>query len=454
MRNFFKIILCGCAAILFTSACRSDNAEPVKYKAPVVEFTMPSDSISATVGEAVEFSARVVSGDKVSVGWYIDGDIVASSQTFSYVFEKAGEYDVRFEARNGAGSSFHDYHVQVADRLAIHLSVGDSTVVRRVQLEYLLVAAIVDYGSEVTHEWSVDGVVCGDDAFFGSFRLDEARDYAVHYRGSNMLGSFEQDFTVAVSERPLEVSFSIADEIIAMFSGKTLGINANVLYGGTGATHKWYLDNVLVCETASFTHSFTEVGSFALRYECSNAKGETVTRSWTVNVTSSGVVFDDFEADEIGSWFNLRENQPGIELVDNPDKSGINTSAKCLRDRVSGSGSTSGYFTLKASVMLSAASFDVSEYSGIRFLVHLGQNSYYPRIDYNGTKYPSVTKPKFQNQWERLEYKLPDGATFSNTKNIVFRMLYNEAGSNISGGSYDTPTNSRTVYIDDIEFFK
>jgi hypothetical protein len=195
-------------------------------------------------------------------------------------------------------------------------------------------------------------------------------------------------------------------------------------------------------------------GEFSLRYEAVNAKGETVKRSWRVTVTATGRLFDDFEAEAIGSWFNLKENQPGIELVENPVVGGLNTSKQCLRDQVSGSGSTSGYFTLKAPVMLSAAGFDVSEYSGIRFLVYLNNNEYYPRIDYGGTKYPSVTPPKFNGEWEILEYKLPEGQTFDNTKNITFRMMYNQSGSNISGGSTTAETNNRTVYIDDIEFFK
>ena len=140
--------------------------------------------------------------------------------------------------------------------------------------------------------------------------------------------------------------------------------------------------------------------------------------------------------------------------MENPHKGGINTSDKCLRDKVYGSGGTSGYFTLKAPKMLSDKGFDVSEFSGIRFLVYLGKNKYYPRVDYGGTKYPSITPPKFNGEWELLEYKLPEGTTFDNTKNIVFRMMLNEAGSNISGGNVDAEENNRTVYIDDIEFFK
>lgn len=439
-------ILCSCEF--------RNEPQPVQYKAPEVEFTMPSEVIDAKVGDPVPFSAKVVAGDKVSTGWYINDVLTSSSQSFKYVFEEAGRYTVRFEARNGAGVVSREYTVNVSDILSIALSTGDSTRVVRLQLEYLKIAAVVDYGKDVEHEWSVDGEVLCNEAFFGTFRLAEARVYNVHYRGSNASGSFSKDVEISVIERPLEIEFSNTDEIIAMLAGRTLSITATALFGGTGLQQTWYLDGEPAGTAAVFSHYFSAGGEYSLRYEAVNAKGETVTRNWKVNVTSTGRLFDDFEADAIGSWFNLGENQPGIELVENPHKSGINTSDKCLRDKVYGSGGTSGYFTLKAPKMLSDKGFDVSEFSGIRFLVYLGKNKYYPRVDFGGTKYPSITPPKFNGEWELLEYKLPEGATFDNTKNIVFRMMLNEAGSNISGGNVDAEENNRTVYIDDIEFFK
>ena len=439
-------ILCSCEF--------RNEPQPVQYKAPEVEFTMPSEVIDAKVGDPVPFSAKVVAGDKVSTGWYINDVLTSSSQSFKYVFEEAGRYTVRFEARNGAGVVSREYTVNVSDILSIALSTGDSTRVVRLQLEYLKIAAVVDYGKDVEHEWSVDGEVLCNEAFFGTFRLAEARVYNVHYRGSNASGSFSKDVEISVIERPLEIEFSNTDEIIAMLAGRTLSITATALFGGTGLQQTWYLDGEPAGTAAVFSHYFSAGGEYSLRYEAVNAKGETVTRNWKVNVTSTGRLFDDFEADAIGSWFNLGENQPGIELVENPHKDGINTSDKCLRDKVYGSGGTSGYFTLKAPKMLSDKGFDVSEFSGIRFLVYLGKNKYYPRVDYGGTKYPSITPPKFNGEWELLEYKLPEGTTFDNTKNIVFRMMLNEAGSSISGGNVDAEENNRTVYIDDIEFFK
>lgn len=48
--------------------------------------------------------------------------------------QRPGDYEVRFEARNGAGKVERSYAVKVADVLEMHLSVGDSTRIVRRQL--------------------------------------------------------------------------------------------------------------------------------------------------------------------------------------------------------------------------------------------------------------------------------------------------------------------------------
>ena len=181
-----------------------------------------------------------------------------------------------------------------------------------------------------------------------------------------------------------------------------------------------------------------------------NSKQETVDRTWTVTMVPSGALFEHFEDyDKLPAWWTLGQNTPGIELADNPKPEGINTSAKVLSDKVSGSGSTSGYFDLKLKE-IPVDKIDVTKYSGVRFKIYLGKNKYYPRVQYNDNRHQPVTKPQFKDEWEVLEYKF--GEKLDPTKTITFRLLLQENGNNITGS--DPATNNRTVYIDDIEFLE
>ena len=73
MNTITRISACitVCSALLMPLAC-TEEATPVKYKLPEVEFPMSSTSLSAEVGQTVTFRANVVSGDKVSVAWYVN----------------------------------------------------------------------------------------------------------------------------------------------------------------------------------------------------------------------------------------------------------------------------------------------------------------------------------------------------------------------------------------------
>lgn len=449
MKTILKAKAIALLGIVALWGCEED-VTPLRHTAPQVTFPVAETSLTAVVGDPVEFRADIESGDKLTCGWYVDGTLEASTAEMTYTFGAPGDYEVRFEARNGAGRVGKSYAVKVSDVLEMHLSVGDSTRIVRRQLDILKVMAIVDAGSDVVHEWKVDGEVKSDKAYFDTFDLPEAKVYTVAYTGTNAAGTFQKSFEVQATERPLEISFSNNDAVIACKDGAVVEIIATVKYGGTGVQHEWKVDDEVVSTDGVFSRVFDGAGPYTIAYHGVNSKQETVDRTWTVTMVPSGALFEHFEDyDKLPAWWTLGQNTPGIELADNPKPEGINTSAKVLSDKVSGSGSTSGYFDLKLKD-IPVDKIDVTKYSGIRFKIYLGKNKYYPRVEYAGTKHQSVTKPQFKDEWEVLEYKF--GVNLDPTKNITFRLLLQENGSNITGS--DPATNNRTVYIDDIEFLE
>ena len=449
MNTITRISACitVCSALLMPLAC-TEEATPVKYKLPEVEFPMSSTSLSAEVGQTVTFRANVVSGDKVSVAWYVNDVQESSAQIFDYVFEEPGFYSVRFEARNGAGSVGETYSVTVSDCLKVSLSVGDSTVIERIQKDVLRVAAIVDLGSDIEHSWYVNGVKECDQAFFNTFVLSDSQGYNVRYTATNPAGTYNQEFKVKILERPLHIEFNITDEVIKINQGSSCDFVATVVDGASGVIHSWFVNEVETADDATFSFIATMGGSYNIRYHAVNAKGEVFDRSWKIVVDVPGDCFDDFEG--ISSLKNIwgNGNAPGIQLADNPAKDDVNSSEKCMSDEVSGSGGTSGFFTLKFANL--ASSFDLASYKKLRFKVHFNGNKYYPRIDISGKKYTPVTGPVFNGGWEILEYDLP--VTLGSGTSITIRPLLKQDGSNISGK--DPVSNNRKMYFDDFELVK
>lgn len=445
-----RLIVKGIVIIAVMISGCTPEVKPLTNEGPSVEFPDSRENIQANVGETVEFVALIKAGDRLKYGWYVNDVLESSSAKLEYVFREPGEYTVRFEASNGSGSVSREYRVSVADILKISLSTADSTSIERLQNDYLRVMAIVESGSGVTHEWSVDGTVMSEEAYFGTFMLEEVKTYRVSYVGYNSVGRFEKSFDVLVQERPLELDFSVPQGMISSPEGETVTIEVQVVSGGTGLRHEWKVDGEPYSEEAVFSKAFYGEGPFSISYTGINAKNEIFTAEWTVEISLSGFMLDTFEGiSALSPWWRLGENKPGITLVDNPKPSGINTSAKVMSDYVYGTTSTSGYFTLETSKVLSESGIDVSQCNGMRFKIYLGKNRYYPRVDISGTKYAPVSEPQFKDEWEVLEYRFP--FNIDPTKIIQIRPLLQQNGSNIPSGDV-TETNTRTVYFDDIEF--
>lgn len=454
MKNLY--IISAAAIVMMTAGC-GQEVLPLEFSTPEVSFPIEEETIRTSVGEQVEFTAEIVSGDRLVCSWYVDEVQEASTASFTYVFHEPGTYSVRFEARNGAGVVGRTYTVIVSDILRMTTSVGDSTEIRRYQNTYLKVMAIVEEGSgsELTHSWSVDGEQMSDKAYFDTFLLSRAKTYKVSYFGENAAGTYSKDFDVIVLDAPLDIAFSKPQGSLSAGIGEELTIEAEVRAGETGIRHEWKIDGEQVSSEAVFSHVFGEEGTYAVTYTGINAKGESIEAEWTVTV-SIGVLFDDFEnVSSLASWWeNGNPSGVGITLEDNPDPSGINQSSKVMRDYVAGQSSTSGVFTLKLSVLdeyLKGRGYEngVSAFTGLRFKIYFGTNEYYPRIEYDGGKrfYPDVLPAhEEQNVWTELVFYFD--AALDASKSITIKPLIDENDSNI------TNFGDRTVYMDNFELLE
>ena len=448
MKTRLKAKAIALLGIVALWGCEED-VTPLRHTAPQVTFPVEETSLTAVVGDPVEFRADIESGDKLTCGWYVDGTLEASTAEMTYTFGAPGDYEVRFEARNGAGRVGKSYAVKVSDVLEMHLSVGDSTRIVRRQLDILKVMAIVDAGSDVTHKWTVDGVEKSDKAYFDTFDLPEAKVYTVAYAGTNAAGTFRKSFEVQATERPLEINFTPADtELVADF-GETLTFLAAVRFGGSGIVHEWTLDGVPVGSDTKYVYECLAEGDYVISYKGVNEKDETVTHTWNVRVnpeTFAGLLLADMEKGTYPTDMFSTVNEPGLSVVDNPNVSGKNQSAKVMQQKINGTHATRGFFVLK----LSSVS-ELSKYRGIRFKYYRSTgDGYYPTIDITTQDGKTVSKLQPRKQvstyaeWVILEYDYPAGVYATQMEICPMRDL---SGNSVAAGT-------RTMWFDDFELFE
>ena len=450
LKKALWVLLPGIFAVL--GSCSDDKTETVAP--PVVSFPVTDAEMEVDVEEEITFEAVVENDEEAGCIWYVNGVAAASTPTMTYAFTQVGLYTVRCEVYNDGGRVAKVYKVKVNGiPLEVEFSDSGDEVSCDQGDEVRISATVVGGDKEVKHSWSIDGTVVSETAdFIHTFM--EPGTFTLAYAGVNayrMTATKGWTVRVAEVELPLTIEFSPVSGAIDSHRGDEVVISTSVKGGAEGLVHEWKVDGETVSTDAVFSRAFDGTGPYTIAYHAVNSKQETVDRTWTVTMVPSGALFEHFEDyTELPKWWTLKQNDPGIQLADNPKPEGINTSAKVLSDKVNGTGGTSGYFDLKLKDS-PADKIDVTKYTGIRFKIYLGKNKYYPRVQYNDTRHQPVTKPQFRDEWEVLEYRF--GANLDPTKTITFRPMLKEDGSNIASGAV-TETNTRTVYIDDIEFLE
>jgi len=166
----------------------------------------------------------------------------------------------------------------------------------------------------------------------------------------------------------------------------------------------------------------------------------------------------------------ITEGNPGsLSALDNPCATSSNSSNKVLRDQKL-NGSTSAYFTIGIRNIDETVR---SRMKAIKYQIYLGENEYYPRLVFNGgLKYLPTSingiKPS-GDKWTEAEWKtavktndwntfchsisqFTDASTWkTSASTIEIRPLSNFTGGNITDQTI-SPTNTRTVYIDNFGF--
>lgn len=446
----------------------------------VVEFSNEEPEIACMPGDEVELAATVVSGDKQTRHeWKVGDEAVSATADFKYVFAQMGTFTISYRGVNADGMTVQRSWTVVVDELPLEIEFSQTGETIRCEqgAEVEITATAKNGATGLEHEWKVGDEVVSTTAGFKHLFADSGT-FTVAYKGVNGKGeTATRQWTVEVTELPLEIEFSVTDAKITCKQDVEVVIAATVKNGGaTGVVHEWKVGDEVVSTEAEFRRSFAEIGSYTIFYKGVNGRNEQVTHDWTVEVTdkNAGRMFENFEARESlpGHFINGNPAIEGATVQDNPYKTTVNPSNRVLRDLLLKESGTSGFFDMGFGHLT-----DRAKYRAIRVKVYLGKNLYYPRLKIatlasGPNKLPSSINGKpfdagkgTEEQWKTLirtddwnvfVYDLIDcgfGAeTFENITSVQFRPLSTFGGQNVSGR--DEQTNNRTVYYDDIEFLE
>lgn len=480
MLIFFPVLaLLGACAEEIVSEEQEPVSPEVTYSTDGEELA-DGDKLEVYANSPVRLEATVRTPGPVECAWYVTDDgvesKVASTPVVTYVFPEVGEYGIRFEAFNEAGQTGKSWTVNASGiPLEVTFDVDGETIESMVGETLAVNVTVTGGGDGLTTTWTLtgeDGVpetISTSESL--SYRLSAPGTYTLTYVGVNTYNiSVTEFWTVEVADLPLDVDFSMAGDAFSCTVGFPVGITATPVTGAEGIIHSWKVDGANAGTDASVKHTFTTAGDHTIEYSAENAIGETFSHTWTVTVMefAEGTMFLDFEN---GTTLSPYISDTHISLVDNPYKTGIDSSEKVIKaDKSSSTSGTSGYFNIKGIDIDNPAG-----YTTVRIKVYIGAAPYYPPIRLfpesgqvdlypcriNGQDFDTDAPSKtawnaliYTDDWNVLEYDIRDGglASFEGIEQIQPRPFTVDFSASQSTGATDPVTNPRIMYYDDFEF--
>ncbi|XP_077358515.1 polycystin-1 isoform X3 [Festucalex cinctus] len=262
-------------ATAFNAVSRESATLKVNVLHPILDFSLQTNQPYSAVGEETFITA--VSSDKSSTTYYwtVDGlvPIRQGTPNFTFVFPKAGQYQVRCIAQNLVSRREAVIFVEVYERIeGLDIDCPQLTNMTYVPThEDLVFVASVTKGSNVTYKWlATQNKMTADGERF-QFVVETPGRFTIQLNASNKVGNTTSVASVVAVERVTNAHITTRTDIVAV--GKFVNISVSVLTG-SHLKYFWYVDAglpVLETDVPFLFHKFTSSGDCFVKVLVQNA---------------------------------------------------------------------------------------------------------------------------------------------------------------------------------------
>ncbi len=322
------ILLC---ILAITSSCNKDEVI-LSQSAPKIVLDNPSGIYTVKVGREVTIAPRYDNAEDAAFEWSIEGKVVCTDASYTYVAETAGEEFVTITVTTEAGSDSEEVRIDIVELEipTVSVAVGEEgfTILQNSTLQ--LTASVRECSIPTALSWQVDGseVSTTNTCTFEGSTLGT---HLIRFTAENEDGSDSVEFAIHVctaEEMPFEWHFDNREFNVA--SGREVLIAPCFISVNEGVAFEWKIDGTTEAEadTSSFIFSRTEVGSYDVT--CTARLGEQMAEQhFTVTVCpAEGTYKREKSATSQASFSQLFEYRPAPGQFINDTQTGGFTGAE------------------------------------------------------------------------------------------------------------------------------
>lgn len=119
LKIYFRIIskVIPALAIVFTSC-----SEAKKLYGPVITIAIPAEGFKVEVGKTLSLNPTVANGEKSSYIWEVNGVVVSSAKSYTFMPSKIGNYNLQLKVSNEIGSDNKTFQISVFSNLSPYIT--------------------------------------------------------------------------------------------------------------------------------------------------------------------------------------------------------------------------------------------------------------------------------------------------------------------------------------------
>ena len=324
MQQFLKFFICSIIVLL--SSCIID--EPITTANPP-EIRLDSETGIYTVkmGRELIIAPNYESAEEASYFWTLNGDVIATTPSLSFMREEVGEYYMVLTVSTDAGSDSEEIRVDVVDLEIPTVSIaGNDYLLVALGTDVQLIATVRVTSLPTTLAWSVNGDNVSDTLTY-TFIADAIGVYTIECTSTNEDGTHSDQVTIeVVNSEDMPLVWDFSQTTYHTVVGRKLLIKPSVMSNTDGAVFTWQVDdNEAIAADASFVFVAEKAGSYTIAATATiqqDDKQITITREFSITVYNEGAFYRAKSAASKADWNKVYEYTPAPGQFINELKTG------------------------------------------------------------------------------------------------------------------------------------
>lgn len=99
-----KITFHSISPILLGLALLASCSKSEKLSGPLITLAIPAEGFKVEVGKSLPLIPSVMNGDKSTYSWAVNGEVVSSDKSYTFMASKIGNYNLQLKVSNESGS--------------------------------------------------------------------------------------------------------------------------------------------------------------------------------------------------------------------------------------------------------------------------------------------------------------------------------------------------------------